>query len=195
MGSISMAMTPTGLTSPEKAVRVSLSRGDHMAAEETGLEQIYRKYGSMVRRRCLSILHNEQDADDAMQEVFIRAMRAYGSFRGQASPATWLYRIATNICLNRIRDSKNRDRLDREALTEPEPEKPVESWPRDLVVRVLSGFDDATRETVMYAFVEEMTHREIARVMDCSVALVRKRIVKFKERAPKRAAQLLRTRT
>ncbi len=163
-----------------------------MSVSEQGIEQIYRKYGGMVRRRCLSILHNEQDADDAMQEVFIRALRSIGQFRGQASPATWLYRIATNICLNRIRDSRNRDRLDREVLTKPEPEQPVETWSQDLVLRVMSGFDKATRETVMYSVVEEMTHREIASVMGCSVSLVRKRIVSFKEKAPRRVARLMR---
>lgn len=192
MGATSAVMMQSNLTCPTKAVNASFSRGDVMAVDEQGIEQIYRRYGGMIRRRCLSILRSEEDADDAMQEVFIRALRSIDTFRGHASQSTWLYRIATNICLNRIRDSRNRDRLDREVLTAPEPEQPVESWPRDLVVRVMSGFDKYTRETVMYSIVEEMTHREIAVVMDCPVSLVRKRILSFKERAPKRAAMLLR---
>jgi RNA polymerase sigma-70 factor (ECF subfamily) len=194
MGAISMAMSRTSLTGHAKAVDASVSMGAESTTRERELESIYRKYGGMVRRRCLAILHDPQDADDAMQEVFIRAIRSLGSFRGNSSPATWLYRIATNICLNRIRDSRNRERLDREVLVEPEPEQPVESWPRELVLRVMAEFDRATRETVMYSVVEDMTHREIASVMGCSVSLVRKRIVKFKDKAPKRVERLMRSR-
>jgi RNA polymerase sigma-70 factor, ECF subfamily len=162
-----------------------------MTARTLSLDEIYRQYGAMVRRRCLKILKREEDAEDASQEVFIRVLRSMGDFRGQSSPATWLYRIATNICLNRIRDAKNRARLDEENFEAPEPSAPFESWSRDFALRVMSEFDDATRETVMYAEVEEMSYQEIAEVMRCSASLVRKRMVKFKERAPKCAARLL----
>jgi RNA polymerase sigma-70 factor (ECF subfamily) len=192
MNAIASTIPVCNLTQQANAVNVFTTRGSCMKASSREIEDIYRRYGGMVRRRCLSILHNEDDAQDASQEVFIRAMRSIASFRGQASPATWLYRIATNICLNRIRDSKNRDRLDKEALVEPEPHQPVETWSRDFVMQVMIGFDEKIRETMMYAVVEEMTYREISEVMGCSVSLVRKRIVKFNERAPKRAMRLLR---
>ena len=156
------------------------------------IERIYREYGAMVYRRCRAILRREEDAEDAAQEVFIRAMRSLDAFRGQSSPATWLYRIATNICLNRIRDARNRERLDRERLEPPAPEEPVEAWPRDLVTRVMAEFDRAVRETVQYAVVEGMTYREIAEVMGCSISLVRKRLAKFQSRAPLKARRLLR---
>ncbi|MCK9461282.1 MAG: sigma-70 family RNA polymerase sigma factor [Proteobacteria bacterium] len=163
-----------------------------MTAQTLELDRIYRQYGAMVRRRCLCILKREDDAEDAAQEVFVRVLRSMGAFRGQSSPATWLYRIATNICLNRIRDARNRERLDLTALEEPAPTQPVEAWQRDLVIRLLADFDDATREAVLYAEVEEMTHQEIAEILGCSVSLVRKRIAKFKEKARQRAARLLR---
>jgi len=172
--------------------------GDARLAEEevltdarAELESIYRKYGAMVRRRCLGILGRDEEADDAMQEVFIRAFRSLAGFRGQSSPATWLYRIATNTCLNRLRDARNRERLDRETLPLPEPQQPVESWPRDLALRVLGEFDAEVRETVLYAVVEGMTADEVAQVMGCSGSLVRKRLAKFRERAPRKAARLL----
>jgi RNA polymerase sigma-70 factor (ECF subfamily) len=174
------------------------SPGDARPAEEEALtderaefESIYRKYGAMVRRRCLAILGRDEEADDAMQEVFIRAFRSLSGFRGQSSPATWLYRIATNICLNRLRDARNRERLDREALLPLEPQQPVESWPRDLALRVLGEFDTEVRETVLYVVVEGMTADEVSRVMGCSGSLVRKRLAKFRDRAPRKAVRLL----
>jgi RNA polymerase sigma-70 factor (ECF subfamily) len=191
MAATATAFTATNLTETAASVDAFPLEVVRVSASAQEIEGIYRKYGAMARRRCLAILGNEHDAEDALQEVFVRAMRSIDSFRGQSSPATWLYRIATNICLNRIRNTRNRERLDREMLAPPEPEAPVESWPRDLVLRVMSGFDRSTRETVVYSVVEGMTYQEIAQVMGCSVSLVRKRISKFKDKAPKRAARLL----
>jgi RNA polymerase sigma-70 factor (ECF subfamily) len=174
---------------PGDAARVE---GARVADDRRELEAIYRGYGAMVRRRCLSLLGREEEADDAMQDVFLRAFRSLRGFRQQASPATWLWRIATNTCLNRLRDARNRERLDREALAVPEPQQPVESWPRDLALRVLGEFDEQTRETVLYTVVEGMTAEEAAQVLDCSASLVRKRLSKFRDRAPRKAARLLR---
>jgi RNA polymerase sigma-70 factor (ECF subfamily) len=189
MSTTTLAFSISDLTASFEATNVC--RTERKALTVQTLE-LYRQYGAMVRRRCLTILRREDDADDAAQEVFIRVLRSAGAFRGQSSPATWLYRIATNICLNRIRDAKNRERLDKSAFEEPEPTRPFEAWPRDLAVRILAEFDDATRETVLYAEVEEMTHQEIAEIMGCSVSLVRKRIAKFKGKAQRCAARLLR---
>jgi len=191
MGTSSAAFATIGLTRTAASLDALAREVGRVSDNALEIESIYRKYGAMVRRRCLTILHDDSDAEDAMQEVFMRALRSLDSFRGQASPATWLYRIATNICLNRIRNARNRERLDKEVLEAPEPAQPVESWPRDLALRVMSGFDRTTRETVVYAFVEDMTYQEIAEVMGCSVSIVRKRIAKFRDKAPKRAARLL----
>jgi RNA polymerase sigma-70 factor, ECF subfamily len=165
------------------------------AVSDREIEEIYRRYGGMVRRRCLRILGREAEADDAAQDVFVRVVRSMDRFRGQASAATWLYRIATNVSLNRIRDARNRDRLERVAFEPVTVSEPVEAWPRDLVLRVLSGFDEATRETVLYGVVEGMTYEEISEVMGCSVALVRKRMGRFKGKAQKRALALLEVRS
>ena len=191
MSTTALSFSISDLTAPFEATNVYRTERGTMTVQTLELDQIYRQYGAMVRRRCLVILKREDDADDAAQEVFVRVLRSAGAFRGQSSPATWLYRIATNICLNRIRDAKNRERLDRSAFEEPEPTRPFEAWPRDLAVRILAEFDDLTRETVLYAEVEEMTHQEIAEMMGCSVSLIRKRIAKFKEMARRRAARLL----
>jgi len=70
------------------------------------------------------LLRDEQAALDAMQEVFIRALRAGSEFRSDASPMTWLYRITTNYCLNAIRDNARRGELLR-AHAVPVEEKPL----------------------------------------------------------------------
>jgi RNA polymerase sigma-70 factor (ECF subfamily) len=81
------------------------------------IEELYARYGAMVRRRARAILGEEQSALDAMQEVFVRALSERESYRGDASPVTWLYRITTNLCLNRVRD-RARQRHRRFALAQ-----------------------------------------------------------------------------
>ena len=80
--------------------------GKSPAIDRGELEALYRSYGALVKRRARGILGDEQEAQDAMQEVFVRVIAAMGEFRGQSQPSTWLYRITTNLCLNRIRDSR-----------------------------------------------------------------------------------------
>mgnify|MGYP001796784050 CR=1 FL=1 len=67
------------------------------------IEALYRQYGPLVLGRAVRLLGNQQAADDALQEVFVRVVRGYDAFRKDASPVTWLYRITTNYCLNVLR--------------------------------------------------------------------------------------------
>ena len=143
---------------------------------------LYRRYGDLVLGRCRTLLRDEIDAQDAAQEVFLRLHRYRDSFRGEAAPSTFLFKITTSTCLNRIRSRKRR------------PEDPVEEPPplpstdsvldtlavRDLVDRLMDGVDDGVRECVVYHFVDGMTHDEIGTLIGLSGAAVRKRIATFR---------------
>jgi RNA polymerase sigma-70 factor (ECF subfamily) len=142
---------------------------------------LYRSHGDLVLGRCRTLLRNEADAQDALQEVFLKIHRHRESFRGESSPSTWLYRITTTTCLNRIRTRRRR------------PEDPVEELPpvitdslldglaiRDLVERLLAGEDERTQSCVVYHYVDGMTHDEIGEMLGISGAAVRKRISTFR---------------
>ena len=79
------------------------------------VEDYYLRYGPGVFRRCLSLLQDEDRAYDAMQEVFVRLIekkdRLYDKY-----PSTLLFRMATNICLNMIRDERNNIKIDNDFL-------------------------------------------------------------------------------
>lgn len=68
--------------------------------------QLFERYHGVVYRRCLSLLHHEHDAEEAVQEVFVAAISGLGRFRLRASPLTWLYAVATRHCLQRLRNHK-----------------------------------------------------------------------------------------
>lgn len=158
-------------------------------ADSLDIAELYRRYGDMVYGRCLSMLRNEADAVDATQDTFLKAHRYRDRFRGQSKPSTWLYRIATNTCLNVIRTRKRH------------PEDPVEDVgevvrlqgrvgprdgllddvaARDLVEQLLDGWDEKTRQCVVYHFVDGMTQAEVGALLGFSGAAVRKRLTKFK---------------
>lgn len=146
---------------------------------------LYESYGHVVYHRCLSMLRDEEEAHDAMQEVFVRLIRNADHFRGEAAPLTWLYRISTNFCLNRIRDRQSRAKK----LAEPNPTAAtlpgmsafanIDPERRSLVASLLAQVDEQTRAIVVYYFVDEMTLDEISTLVEMSVPTLRKRIRHF----------------
>jgi RNA polymerase sigma-70 factor (ECF subfamily) len=143
---------------------------------------LYRRYGDLVLGRCRTLLRNDQDALDAVQEVFLKLHRYRDAFRGEASPATFLFKITTTTCLNRIRTRRRH------------PEDPVEELPplattesvletlavRQLLDKLLVDEDERTRECVVYHYVDGMTHDEVGALLGITGAAVRKRIATFK---------------
>src|SRR5215475_10753031 len=77
---------------------------DAIAASQRGereaFDELVLRYQRDVYRLCYRYVNNHEDANDLAQEVFLKAYRAIGGFRGDSSFSTWLYRIAVNTCLN-----------------------------------------------------------------------------------------------
>jgi RNA polymerase sigma-70 factor, ECF subfamily len=77
-----------------------------------GDRQIFRllveKHQSMVFRTCMGFLHDKDEADDLTQEIFLQTYQSLQGFKREASFSTWIYRIAVNASLNRIRKNKGR---------------------------------------------------------------------------------------
>ncbi len=156
------------------------------AVAQADVAALYRRYGFQIEQRCRRILANPEEARDAAQEVFVRLMTRGETFRGDAEWTTWLYRVATNICLTRLRDHKNRQRLldHHGEVLEPSPlETPAVTRHRDAIARVAEQVDEALVATAIYYFVDEMAQGEIATLMGVSRVTVNKRLQKFKERA------------
>ena len=72
-----------------------------MNEQEEKLTELFRQYGASIHRMCFLYLKDYHLAEDAVSETFLKAYRALPSFRRDASPKTWLTRIAINICKSR----------------------------------------------------------------------------------------------
>jgi RNA polymerase sigma-70 factor (ECF subfamily) len=80
--------------------------GRAKAGDADAFTELVERHEANVFGICLKMLHNAEDAEDCLQEVFIKAYEALPGFREEAKFSTWLYRIATNACLMRIRKKK-----------------------------------------------------------------------------------------
>ncbi len=146
------------------------------------LQSLYVKYGSAVYGRCRFILRDGSAAEDAMQDVFARAMVNESSFRAEASPLTWLMKIATHHCLNVLRSAGAGWHEEYAAMQVVRGEAhggapALEA--RDLVRKSLSKFDLETQQAVIHYWVDDLTLEEVAVVLERSVPTIRKRLRAF----------------
>jgi len=146
------------------------------------LRELYEKYGGSVYGRCVFLLRDRSKAEDAMQEVFAKALEHYTGFRQEASPLTWLMKIATHHCLNLIRSEHApwRGRFERDERNKSEAAGgPQVFETRDQVRRMLAKFDQETQAAAVHYYVDEMTLEEVAALIWRSVPTVRKRLEDF----------------
>ena len=167
--------TPTFRVIPgEKSLAASDARAD--------LREFYEKYGASVYGRCSYVLRDRNKAEDAMQDVFAKALTHYASFRAEASPLTWLIKIATHHCLNLLRAERAgwHGRYEREAKARngSDPGPQVFEM-RELVGKMLSLVDGETQAVAIHYHVDEMTLEEVATLLGRSVPTVRKRLSEF----------------
>jgi DNA-directed RNA polymerase specialized sigma24 family protein len=143
--------------------------GRPSSIDRAEIEDLYRRYGALVRRRARSILADDHEAQDAMQEVFVRVIAAMNEFRGQSQPSTWLYRITTNLCLNRIRDSRRRR------------DRPPEA--HSALQTVLRQVPEDLAQVAVYYYVDDMDQAEIAAILGVSRRTIGYRLDRFREHA------------
>jgi RNA polymerase sigma-70 factor (ECF subfamily) len=138
------------------------------AGDESAFRELVEPYRRELHLHCYRILGSLQDAEDIVQETLLAAWRGLGGFEERASLRAWLYRIATNRCLNALRDRKRRPQ---EMPTMAEPPKPTRMaepmWLDPYPDVLLEGLADTapgpesryeTRESVGLAFAAALQH-------------------------------------
>jgi RNA polymerase sigma factor (sigma-70 family) len=131
--------------------------------------EVYRLHGRMVLRRARVILGDEEEARDALQELFMSLVNDPDKFRGESSIVTFLYRATTNLCLNRLRDRQNRSRLldQRVSPVAGQARAPAAGLASE-AQQLLAVLPGRLARVIVYAFIDEMTQEEIADMMQCS---------------------------
>jgi RNA polymerase sigma-70 factor (ECF subfamily) len=160
--------------------------------DEHAFAKLFQLHKKRVYSVCLLMTKDLAEAEDLTQEAFLQVFRSVGSFRGDSAFSTWLYRVAVNTVLMKLRRRKTPPTV---SLDEPVPSESSTSLRRDVgnadprlsgaidriaLRRAMSELPDGCRKIFVLHEVEGYQHNEIAQMLDCSVGNSKSQLHKAK---------------
>lgn len=156
------------------------------------MEMHERRMYAVALRMCA----NREDAQDCLQEAMLRVYRSIGSFKGQSSFSTWVYRITMNTCLDELRRRKNRQNTSLDGLLdqgwsptdgENAPEKSaVQNEARKVLHSAIRELPDDMRSAIVLRDIHGLSYEEIAQSLDINVGTIKSRISRGREKLRER---------
>ena len=154
------------------------------------IEKLHRDHGDRIRRY-LARLVGPTEAEDLQQDVFERAQRALGTFRGDSRVLTWLYRVATNVAIDRLRTAGRRDDLERDAggggpldvegTPDATNERSVDgeldrTRMRECILRVVERLPASQRAVILLGELRGFSDRDMAEALGISLGAAKIRL-------------------
>ena len=149
---------------------------------------LVEQHQQMVFRTCMGFVHNREDAEDLAQDVFVQAYRSLSGFKGESAFSTWIYRIAVNASLNKIRQSSRnsvfqrldaffgQDRNKELSLPLDSPENPEEILIKEehavWIRKALDSLPDNQKTAVILSKYDDLPQKEIAEIMNLTEGAV-----------------------
>ena len=154
--------------------------------DEAAFEELIRQYEKKVYTLCFRMCGNSEDAEEAAQDAFLALWRGIDRFRQESSLSTWIYRLATNACIDTLRRRKKQSgsiSLDDEELfvdavdTSPQPQETVEHREaQKLLQKGLSALPEEYRKVLILREIEGLSYTEIAESASIELGTVKSRI-------------------
>ena len=165
-----------------------VKKGDYQA-----FEALVNRYEGKVYRLSMRMLRNQEDAEDALQEAFLQVYRGLKSFEGRSTFSTWLFRLATNVCLMKIRHRETEPAkllpLEDYLPQHEDGEHPqIQKWPerpedvllnkesREKMLEALEELPAEYRAVFILRDVEGLSNVEAGETLGISVAAVKSRL-------------------
>lgn len=149
-------------------ILAAIAHGDKEA-----LQHLYQSTRTAVYGFALSILKNRHDAEDILQEVYIRIFHSSDSYRPEGKPMAWIFAITRNLALMRLREGRRYGELPEEAWAQiPAKDSGLSTEDRMVLDAAMQGLTDEERQIVMLHALTGMKHREIAEVMELALPTV-----------------------
>jgi RNA polymerase sigma-70 factor (ECF subfamily) len=169
------------------------------SGDQAAFKELFDTYHKPVFRLCQRMLRDSQEAEDMTQDVFLKVFLQIKKFRGESSVSTWLYRIAVNMCLNRLRRKKYTRFLSLDFLLEKgsQPAQEPERGPlarltqkekKTAVWNAVDSLPKNQRVAVILNHYMDFSYDEIAETMGLSSASVRSLLFRGKKSLQKRLA-------
>lgn len=160
--------------------------------DELIFEELHLKYSERLFYSAIKMTKNESDADDLVQESFIRAYRSAHNFEGKSSIYTWLYGIMRHVQLDRWRKVKRSPQLTDFSEIDIEDDSEQEGGTRiEVVQNEVSRLKDDAREVIRLFYFEELSVEEIAQKLGCAPGTIKSRL--FNARKKLKTKQNLRS--
>ena len=175
------------------------ARGDASAFESLVLH-----YQGQIYRLCFRMTGNSEDAQDMTQEAFLKAWKNLSTFQFDSAFSTWLYRLASNCCLDLLRSMKRKPTVSLTAETEdedgeiidvaddaPSPEEEaIVSQERDDLRKALALLDDEQRQILILRVVNDLSYTEIAEVLNIKEGTVKSRLSRARDNLRKKLDEI-----
>lgn len=176
----------------EKQLIEHLKNGDEFI-----YKYVYDQYSQMVFSVCFRMTGNKEEAEDAVQDVFIKLFNSINTFREESKLSTWIYRIALNICINRSRRKKLvsilslnyfEEKGENEMATEKQtPEDELDkSEIQNIVQAAIDRLPAKQKTAIILSRYEELSYNEISKVMGLSISSVESLLFRAKENLAKK---------
>lgn len=159
---------------------------------------VYDQYSRMVYSVCFRMTSSKEEAEDAVQDVFIKVFNSINSFREDSKLSTWIYRLAVNICINKSRrkkainflslnfweDEKGGNEMAADSLT---PREEIEKSELQKIVQEAVNTLPAKQKTaIVLSRYEELSYKEISKIMGLSLSAVESLLFRAKENLVKK---------
>jgi RNA polymerase sigma factor (sigma-70 family) len=151
--------------------------------------ELYRKYSGKVYGKCLSLLKEEHQARDAMQDIFLKIFLNLGQFGAQAKFSTWVYSITYNYCIDVIRKKKKMSNIFSDEM-ERVPDLEEEVHDEELLTMevnrlrmVLDNIPVGDKAILLMKYQDELQIKEIAAMLDKTESAIKMKIKRAKHKA------------
>ncbi|HXR48120.1 MAG TPA: sigma-70 family RNA polymerase sigma factor [Candidatus Limnocylindrales bacterium] len=189
---------------PDAVLMLRVKRGDRAAFAE-----LVEKYKQPVMNLVYRTLHDETEAEDLAQNVFLQVYKSARRYESRARFSTWLFTIARNLCLNEIRrrsrhpadsieeshiehEDQPRQQFEDKSSVAP-PEKLLHGELAQKIEEALAELPENQRTAILLCRQEELSYEEIARVLGCSLSATKSLIHRGRETLKEKLKPYLRT--
>ena len=158
------------------------------AGDGSAFEALYRQHATRLYNLASRMIGSHGEAEDLLQDIFLLAYRKLGSFRGESSLGTWLYRLAMNHCLDVLRNRQTRMGQQTDSLDEPDappvasPVPLVGSVSRIDLERAIDALPPACRAAFLLHDVEGFGHQEVGAMLGISEGTSKSQVHKARMR-------------
>jgi len=174
---------------PDASLMLKFKNGD-----VSSFEKLVKKYKENIINIIYQFIGDRKEAEDLAIEVFLRVYQARERYEAKAKFTTWLYKIATNLCLNKIREKKKfrivslsksisteegkeEELIEEIADPSPSPQEILEEREKNVLIRkAIDSLPTKQRIATILRTYEELSYKEISKILGCSVKSVERRL-------------------